>query len=62
MTWLVENPWLALSAGIVIEIALLVALIVTGRGRFLYGMVGVFLITAALVALEHWVVTEREEV
>ena len=62
MTWLVEDPTLILTAGLLIELLLGVALFQTGRGAILAAMVGVLLGVAGLLIVERVVVTDRERV
>ncbi len=62
MTWLVESPWPAITIGVVLEIALAIALVRTGRGVLLVAMGLVLLATIGALALEWVVVTETEEV
>ncbi len=62
MNWIVEQPLPTLFVGILVEAALLIALLRTTRGIFLYWMAGVGLVVVGLLAMEHFVVTHREEV
>ena len=62
MTMLLEDPMYAISAVVAIELILLAAIFVTGRGILLGLMALVALIGAGLIILERVVVTEREQV
>jgi hypothetical protein len=62
MTWLVESPWPAVTLGVVLEVALAIVLVRTGRGAVLIAMGLVLLLTAGMVALEWTVVTETEQI
>jgi len=62
MTSLLEDPLPILFLGILVEAALGVALVRTGRGVLLGAMAGVLALVLAGVGLEWLVVTEREEV
>jgi hypothetical protein len=62
MTLLLENPWPAILTGAIVEVALVVALIATGRGRLLFAMVGVLVVTLAMFLLEWFVATDREQI
>ncbi|MEX0802992.1 MAG: hypothetical protein WD688_06710 [Candidatus Binatia bacterium] len=62
MTFLVENPWPVIVIAAVVEIGLVVALFVTGRGRLLWAVGGVLVVAAALVLLEWLIATDREQV
>ncbi|MGD9721617.1 MAG: hypothetical protein AB7O59_05985 [Pirellulales bacterium] len=62
MTWLLESPWPAITLGVVLELALGIALVRTGRGMLLVVMAAVLLGTLGLVLVERLVVTEREAV
>jgi hypothetical protein len=62
MTALVESPWPVLFIGIVVEAALALALLKTGRGKLLGVMIGVGALTLLGLAVERLVVTDREAV
>ncbi len=62
MSWLLEDPTLALSAAIVIEVVLSIALVRTGRGAIAIAMLVVFLAALGVLALEWFVITDREQV
>jgi hypothetical protein len=62
MTWLVESIWPAITLGVVLEVALGIALVRSGRGAFVVAMALVLLATLGLIALEWSIVTETEEV
>lgn len=62
MTWLVESFWPAVTLGVVLQLVLAVVLVRTGRAAVIVAMVAVLLVTLGLVALERYVVTEREQV
>jgi len=60
--FLLESPWPILLTGIVVEAALALALLRTGRGRILWAMLGFGAIIAGGLLLERCVVTDREAV
>jgi hypothetical protein len=62
MTWFVESPWPAITLGVVLEVALAIVLVRTGRGAVLVAMAAVLAVTIALVLLERAVVTEMESI
>ncbi len=62
MTWFIESPWPSLALGISLEIILAIVLVRTGRSWIVAAMVVALAATAALLAVERYVVTEREEV
>ena len=62
MTWLTEDPTMTIVLGGMVIAVLAVALFKTGRGVFLFAMLGAILVVAALVLVEHLIVTEREKV
>lgn len=62
MPWITETIWPAVLIGLVLEIVLAVMVVASGRGRLLGAMIGVLVVTLGLVAVERFVVTEREEV
>jgi hypothetical protein len=62
MTWFIESPWPALALGISLEIILAIALVRTGRAWIVAAMVAALAATVGLLAVERFVVTEREEV
>jgi hypothetical protein len=62
MTPLVESPWPALTLGVVLLVALAIALVRTGRVFVLVAMAAVLALTAGLLVWESLVVTEREAI
>jgi hypothetical protein len=62
MTWLMENPAAIIAIGVVIEIALAVALLTTGRGLVLGLMLLAAVTTCGMLVLERYVITDREAV
>jgi hypothetical protein len=62
MTWLVEDPAPILVAVVLIEAVLAIALVKTGRGVLLWAIAGVALLGTCLLALEWFVVTDKETV
>ncbi len=62
MTILWEEPWTILLAGLALSAVLLVLLVQTGRAVFLAIMLGALGITAAMLAVERWVVTPAERI
>jgi hypothetical protein len=62
VTTLIESPVPVLLAGIVAAAILAILFFNSGRGRYLLFIGGVVLLTIAGLAIEHFVVTEREEV
>lgn len=57
-----ESPYPILLLGVVVEVILIGLLITTRRGVFLWPIGGVLLLVIAGVAVERWVVTERERI
>jgi hypothetical protein len=57
-----ESPWPAILLGIVLEGVLSLALWITRRGWLVWGMAGAAVLTGALVLLEWWIVTDREQI
>ncbi len=62
MTWLMENPAAIIAGGVLLELALAVVLLRTGRGGVLALMLLAALTTAGLLAVERYVVTDSEAV
>lgn len=62
MTTLVENPFPIILVGVLAMAVCAAALVRTGRGIFLVAIGAIALLTAAGVAFEKLVVTQREEV
>lgn len=62
MTWLMENPAAIVAGGVLVELALAIALIRSGRGLFLLLMLGAGVLAAALLGIERLVVTDSEAV
>lgn len=62
MTLFVESPWPAITIGVVLEIALAIALARTGRGVLIVAMGLVLAATVGMLAVERLVITEIEEV
>jgi hypothetical protein len=57
-----ESPWPILFLGIVTEAVFAVALLRTGRGVLLWGIVGVAAVTLSGLAVEHFVITDRKAI
>jgi hypothetical protein len=62
MTWFVESPWPSLALGIALEVALVIALLRTGRAILIAAMVAVLALTTGSIVLERAIVTPYEEV
>ncbi|MBI2827183.1 MAG: hypothetical protein HYX69_21130 [Planctomycetia bacterium] len=62
MSWFVEDPAPTLVVAALVEAVLTVMLVKTGRGNILYAIAGVAVLAAAMLALEWWIVTDREEI
>jgi hypothetical protein len=62
MAFLVESPWPVLLTGIVLEAVLGVLLLQTGRGKLLWAMIAVGVLTVVGFVVERMVVTDREAV
>lgn len=62
MTLLFENPYVILIGGLLLVALFVVLLVQSGRGEFLYAALGVAGLCLLLLAVEWFVVTEREEV
>jgi hypothetical protein len=62
MNWFLEGPWPILVTGLVLEAILVVALVRTGRGAIVWGIVGLGLLIAGLLAVERLVVTDNERI
>jgi hypothetical protein len=62
MTWLLESPVTIIVLGSIVELMLVVALVRTGRGGFLWALIGAGAVTGALVVMERLVVTDREQI
>ncbi len=62
MNWLLESPWPILIAGATVEVALIVALVRTGRAALLAAIAGTAVLTGMLLIVERIVVTETERV
>ncbi len=62
MSWLLEDPTPMLVATALIVGILTLALVKTGRGGFLYAIVGVAVLAGGLLTLEILVVTDKEEI
>ena len=62
MTWFTESPWTLVTVGVIVELVLLAALIRTGRGALLWAIAAVAALTAGLVTIERWIVTDRESI
>jgi hypothetical protein len=62
MSWLAEQPLLILIVGILVEAALFVALVQTGRKALLYVFLAAGLLFAGILAWERVTVTDREAV
>lgn len=61
-TQFAESPWPGVVVGAVLAVMLFAGHQQTGRRELLWGAVGALLLGAALVGLERWLVTYREEV
>lgn len=57
-----EDPTYIIAISILVVCILSVMLVTTGRGVFLYAMIGVLVAGVALVGFERWYVTEKERV
>lgn len=62
MTWFTENPTPLVVLGILVEAALAVVLMKTGKRPVLWAMLVTAAFTAAAVVANIWIVTPREEV
>lgn len=62
MQSLVESPWPVLFAGVLIEAGLAVAILRTGRGKLVWLMLLVGVLTLAGLGIERMVVTDREAI
>lgn len=62
MTWLLEDPLPILVMGAALAIALVTGFIKTGHKGLLYALAATVVLVIALLALENYVVTDREEV
>jgi hypothetical protein len=62
MTFLFENPWWIIFAGVIIEAVLGIVMFRSGRGALLWVMLGVLALTLLGVLIERLVVTDRERV
>src|SRR5690242_16065738 len=62
MTWFTENPTPPVVVGILVEAALVVVLMKTGKRAALWGMLLTALATALVVAMNILIVTPQEEV
>jgi hypothetical protein len=62
VTIFVESPWPILFIGIAAEGVLAMALLQTGRGKFLIAMIGVAAVVVVGLIVERLVVTDREAV
>jgi hypothetical protein len=57
-----ESPWPWLIIGITVEVALVIALLITRRGNLLWAMLGTAVFTLLGLGVERLVVTDREAV
>jgi hypothetical protein len=62
MEFLFENPLRIIFIGVVVEAVLGIVLFRSGRGVFLWAMIGVLALTVMAVTVERLVVTERERI
>jgi hypothetical protein len=62
MTWLVESPWPAVTLGVVLEVALAIVLLRTGRAAVLVAMAIVLVVTIGMLIVELAIVTEVEAI
>jgi hypothetical protein len=60
MAWLTEDPTVVLLALGVAAVGIIIALLKTGRGLYLTWLGGVLLLALAVIAIERYVVTDRE--
>ncbi len=60
--FMLESPWPIVLSGIVIEALLALALLRTGRGRFLWIMLGVGVLVGGGLLLERCITTDQEAV
>jgi hypothetical protein len=62
MTWFVEDPLVVIVLGAATELALVIALFTTQRGKLVWAMLGVAALTGVCLLVEAIVVTPREDV
>jgi hypothetical protein len=62
MDFFFENPWRLLLIGVAVEAVLVFLLFQTGRGKILWAIIAVAILTAAALIVERLVVTDREAV
>ncbi|HWA96926.1 MAG TPA: hypothetical protein VG713_00470 [Pirellulales bacterium] len=62
MTWLLESPLPTIVLAVLVETALVAALVITGRREVLWAIAGVVALTAGVLLLERAVVTDRETI
>ena len=62
MSWLTEDPTMVLITAAVFAVGFLIAFLKTGRGLYLLWLGGVALLAMALVLVERYVVTDREQI
>ena len=60
MTWFVESPWPGLALGIGLELLLAIYLVRSGRTATIWVMILIAALTASVVLLERWIVTDAE--
>lgn len=61
MTWLLEDPTPVIVACAVVEAGLAVALVKNRQAWLAIGMLGVLIVALGAIALDVWVVTDREQ-
>lgn len=62
MPWLFDDPTPLIIVGLIVEAILAIILVRSGRAMTILPMIGVLVLMVAVIAVEHFVVTEREEV
>ena len=62
MNWLWESPWTIVSVVALLEVALAVALLRTGRALLLAAIAGVAVLGGVLLFVERMILTDREQV
>ena len=62
MAWLTEDPTVVLLAIGVVAVAIIIAILKTGRGLYLTWLGGVVLLALLVIVVERYIVTDREKV